>query len=210
MIRSACAAILLALVVACAAPVPPSKPDWQAMDAPTDPAAIVTVPEFPQADRRFAIQRSRGGGTIMRVADAKGRLDILDGSHVVTSITLGRCFSFSRMNENHDFGRLGAPEYATTPADCRAWDGRRWTQTYKTQTPYYRNPCIYEPEFVASVKVANGTRTINTVGTGHGKVLDTGETFSLNPTVTFDEALGFFRSFDVGYIGRVEVLNEVK
>ena len=146
----------------------------------------------------------------MRVSDAKGRLDIMAGERVITSITLGRCFSFSRMNETHDFGGQGSPEYATTPSDCRAWNGRRWTQTYKTQTPYYRNPCTYEPEFAASIKTDNGSRTLQTVGVGHGTVLDTGQQFRINHTVTFDEALGFFRAIDVGYIGRIDVISEVK
>jgi hypothetical protein len=207
--RIANGVVLLALALACGRAWA-EKPDWQSMDAPSDPAAIVTVPEFPEVNRAFAIQRSRGTGTVMRVADAKGRLEILDGDKVVTSFRLGRCLSFSRMNAQHDFGAQGSPQYATAPADCRVWNSRRWTQTYKTQTTYYRNPCVYEPEFVATVEARNGTRLVHTLGTGRGQILDNGKTFSINTNVTFDESLGFFRMFDVGYIGRIDVLNEIK
>ena len=187
-----------------------TKPDSMDMNAPANPAAIVTVPEFPQANRRFAIQRTKGPGNVLRVADQKGRLEILNGGAVVTTIDLGRCFSFSRMNDQHDFGRQGSPQYATVPSDCRVWDGRQWSQTYRTQTTHYKNPCFYQPGFKAKVTQGAGGRMIETIGRGAGIVWDTQQTFTVDATVKYDEALGFFRSFDVGYIGQIVVVNEIK
>jgi hypothetical protein len=190
-----------------------TKPDWASTDAPASPAAIVAIPEFPQANRRFAIQRSgahSGPGNILRIANQTGRLEILNGDNLVLSINLGRCFSFARMDEQHDFARQGNPQYATAPTDCRVWDGRRWTQTYRTQTSTYRNPCYYQPGYTARVAAGSNGRLVETTGAGPGIVWDNQRTFQVRTAVIYDEPLGFFRMFDVGYIGKVDILNEIK
>jgi hypothetical protein len=201
-------------------PTPPAmaqvnwaQPDSASMDVPPNPAAIVTIPEFPQAGRQFAIQRSgpRGGpGNILKVANQNGRLEIWNGENMAFSFDLGRCFSFSRFDAQHNFGQSGNPMYATAPSDCRVWDGRRWNQTYRTQTSFYRNPCLYQPGYTAKVTGSPGGRIVETSGEGQGIVWDTQQTFPVKSIVKYDEGLGFFRMFNAGYIGQVDVLNEIK
>lgn len=189
------------------------KPDWVSPDPPPNPAAVVTIPDFPQVGRKFAIKRSgrgSGSGDTMRVADGNGRLDILDGKRVVQYINLARCFSFSRMNDNHDWGKQGKPQWATSPSDCKVWDGRRWSQTYKTQVPQLRNPCYYQPAFEAHVSGAPGNFVVEVRGNGPALFTDRNEPFQVRTYVKWEETLGFFRTVDVGYVGRIDVLNEIK
>lgn len=203
--------LTMLLLASCAHEAPKYPPDSQSMDLPKDPAAIVEIPRFPVQGRSFAIERSTGAGDLLKVVDQNGTLEMFQGSFPVTSITLGPCLSFSRMNDQHDFGRQGKPEYATAPPDCRVWDGRRWNENYKTQTSYYHNPCLYESDFVARIIPGkDGSKIVETTGNGQGVVLDSGNEFEFNHKVVYDDKLQFFRSFSVGYVGVVRVLNEVK
>ena len=114
------------------------------------------------------------------------------------------------MNEEHDFGRQGKPEFATAPPDCRVWEGRRWNNSFKTQTSYLRNPCYYEGSFVAHVPPKDGGRVVETSGDVEGLVMDTGRPFTFRTHVLWDDRLKFFREFDVGYVGKIRILSEVK
>ncbi len=190
-----------------------TKPDWVSPEPPPNPAAVVTIPEFPQANRKFSIKRSgrgSGAGDVLRVADGSGRLDILDGGKLVQYVSLSRCFGFARMDDNHDWAKNGKPQFATAPPDCKVWDGRKWAQTYKTQMRRLNNPCYYQPEFTAKVSGAAGNRIVEVSGNGPGLVYDTKESFQVRTFVRWEEGLGFFRLFNVGYVGQIEVVNEIK
>ena len=203
--------VLAVLVLAgCTAKEPVYPPDSQSMDIPADPNAVVELPRYPLLGRSFAIERSKGAGNLMKVADESGRLEIWADQQLVESITLGPCFSFSRMDEQHDFGRQGKPEFATAPPDCRVWEGRHWNNSFKTQTSYYRNPCYYEGSFVALVRPKDGGRVVETSGRGQGVVMDSGRPFGFQTHVLWDDQLKFYREFDVGYVGKIRILSEVK
>ena len=102
--------VLAVLVLAgCTAKEPVYPPDSQSMDTPANPNAVVELPRYPLAGRSFAIERAGGAVGLMKVADESGRIEIWADQALVQSITLGPCFSFSRMDEQHDFGRQGKP-----------------------------------------------------------------------------------------------------
>ena len=73
----------------------------------------------------------------------------------------------------------------------------------------YRNPCLYQPD-LARVTPGPRGRLIETTGTGIGIIWDTQKTFQFDTDVIYDEATEFFRMINVGYIGKIDVLNEIK
>ena len=199
--------------------------DWQSMEMPEDPADIITVPRFPEEGRQFEIRRtyltkrssrarrrtpSGGYVEILKVVDSRGGLQFWRKGEWIHSIRLGECLSFANLDNSHDFAARGSPAFFTAPPDCKVWEGREWHQTYRTLVPGWPKPCVYEAKRRANVyRTENGRRfkasteidmTMEKDGTMH----------SWSNVVVYDENLGFFSEFDVGYVGRVEVLREIE
>lgn len=66
------------------------------------------------------------------------------------------------------------------------------------------------PPIPARVNPGTGGRIIETTGAGQGIGWDTQRPFAVKMSVAYGEGIGFFRSFDIGYIGQVDVLNEIR
>ena len=199
--------------------------DWQAMDAPAEKSQIVTLPAFPKEGRQFEIRRTymttsssrwnrrtpqEGYLETLKVADNNGTLEFWRQGKLIHTIRLGKCFSFAMTDENHDFGARGAPAYFTAPPDCKVWEGRKWHQSYRTVTTTRTLPCVYEAKRSAAVKGSGGARLIRSGTQIHMTEERDGSTKDWSNWVEYDESLGFFKMFNVGYVGKVEVLREIK
>ena len=93
-------------------------------------------------------------------------------------------------------------------AGCGMPDGGRKRTARKRAPTVIR--CYHQPGYTARVAAGSSGRLVETTGAGPGIVWDNQRTFQVRTAVIYDEALGFFRMFDVGYIGKVDVLNEIK
>lgn len=198
--------------------------DWQAEDAPANPAEIVTLPTYPKAGRTFKIHRTfpttnsyranrktppEGYAETLKVADDEGALEFWRDGRLIHTIKLGPCYSFAKLDENHDFAKRGSPAYFTAPPDCRLWDGRDWLQTYRTLVVGWTAPCVYEATRWATFVNDGGRRIVRS----HTGIVMTMEkdysTHTWSKDVDYDPETKFFRVFDVGYVGKVEVLEEI-
>ena len=198
--------------------------DWQSMDAPKDAAKVITIPQYPEAGRIFEIRRTfltkrsdrrnrrtppGGYKETLKVADDKGTLEFWREGRRIHRIELGPCFSFAKMDRNHAFGRRGSPAYFTAPPDCKVWDGRLWNQTYRTLVVGWSNPCVYEAKRSATVFEIEDARRFRTSSTIHMTMDKNGKTYDWSNVVEYDENTRFFSMFNVGYVGRVEILREI-
>ena len=198
--------------------------DWQAQDAPGEPSEIITLPQFPKAGRAFEVRRTytttrssranrrtppEGYRELLKVADSEGTLEFWRDGRRVHTIKLGQCFSFAKMDKNHDFGKRGSPAYFTAPADCRVWEGRAWDQTYRTLVVGWHAPCVYEARRQATI-IKDGNRSLVRAATDITMTQEKDRvTKSWSNVAEYDPDAKFFRMFDVGYVGKVEVLSEV-
>lgn len=199
--------------------------DWQATNAPANTSNIITLPLFPKEGRQFEIRRTyvtkrlsrwnrrtppEGYLETLKVADSNGTLEFWRGGLLIYTIQLGKCFSLARMDEDHDFGESGTPAYFTAPPDCKVWSGRNWHQTYRTITTTRTSPCVYEAKRSASVTRSGGVRLVSSHTRIHMTEEKDGSTRGWSTRVQYDDGLSFFKMFNVGYVGRVEVLREIK
>ncbi|MCH8839514.1 MAG: hypothetical protein IH831_02320 [Planctomycetes bacterium] len=199
--------------------------DWQAIDAPAETANIVTLPAFPEGGRQFEIRRtymttrpsrwnrrtpSEGYLETLKVADNHGTLEFWREGKLIHTIRLGKCFSFAMMDENHDFAARGAPAYFTAPPDCKVWNGRKWHQSYRTLTTTRTLPCVYEAKRSATVTGSGGARLVRSGTRIHMTEERDGSTKDWSNWVEYDVSQRFFKKFNVGYVGKVEILREIK
>lgn len=213
----------LALAVGASAPKAYLK-DWQAVDAPADASQIITLAAFPEAGRQFEVRRTyrtnrsdrrnrrtprKGYVETLKVADEKGKLEFWRDGKLIHTIRLGPCFSFAMMDRDHDFAGQGSPAYFTVPPDCKVWDGRKWNQTYRTLVVGWYNQCVYEAERYAKVTGDSGARVVRSSSSIHMTMEKDGTTYDWRTVVEYDEKLSFFKMFDVGYVGKVEILREI-
>lgn len=199
--------------------------DSQAIDAPAEKTQMVTLPAFPEKGRQFEIRRtylttssSRGNRRTppeghletLKVADKNGTLQFWRQGNLIHTIRLGKCFSFAMMDENHDFAARGAPAYFTAPPDCKVWSGRKWHQTYRTVTTTRTLPCVYEAKRSAAVTGSGNARLIRSGTQIHMTEERDGSTKDWSNWVEYDVSQRFFKKFNVGYVGKVEILREIK
>lgn len=199
--------------------------DWQSMELPSEESQVITVPAFPEAGRTFKIHRTfttkrskwakrrtppEGYDELLKVADSEGTLEFWRDGKLIHAIQLGPCLSFAKMDRNHDFAKQGSPAYFTAPSDCRVWDGREWHQTYRTLVVGWHNPCVYEAKRRAYFMGDGDGLRVRTSTDIEMTVEKNWRTNSWSSVVEYDPELQFFRMFNVGYVGRVEVLEEVK
>lgn len=198
-------------LAACALVQPP--PDEASMDAPSDAARIVVLPEYPASGKKYLVERD-GEQEIWLIKDGHGTIEFVDTSSKLAkfSIKLGPCFSFEMLRRpggrgTHDFGAMGKPAYHTAPRDCRVWDGRTWTQTYAVQMPTLPQPCYYGAQRKAKVEGPAGQRLVTSESwvevTGPGVQ---GRSEHVRYRVVYSEALAFFKELSPGYIGRKAVI----
>lgn len=217
--------ISLALVVAACVTSKQYLKDWQSEVAPGVSTQVVELDRFPKAGRVFEVRRTyvtsresrwnrrtppEGYIEQLKVADNKGRLEFWRNGQFIHTIWLGECFSFASMDENHDYAAEGQPASFTAPADCRLWDGREWHQTYRTLVKGWVNPCVYEAKRLAKfVRLPDGKTSVRTETAIHLTVEKDGSTHDLRNWVEYDPDKKFFRAFDVGYVGSVQVIREL-
>ncbi len=182
--------------------------DSQDMNAPAA-SKIITLPAFPEKGRQFEIRRS-GWLETLKVTDNNGTLQFWYEGNVTHTIRLGKCFSFAMMDQNHDFAARGAPAYFTAPPDCKVWNGRKWHQTYRTLTTTRFSPCVYEAKLSATVTGSGNAQLIKSRTQIHMTEERDGSTKDWSVWVEYDVSLGFFKKFSVGYIGKVEIVREIK
>lgn len=198
--------------------------DWQSTDGPNDPSKIVTIPRYPEQGRKFEIRRiyltenldrkklqtpREGYIETLKVSNGNGILEFWRDNKLIHTITLGECFSFAKMDEHHNFARQGSPAYFTAPPDCTVWDGREWHQTYKSLVGGWEKPCVYEAKRQAKILAAGNGKNFISISNLHLTMEKNGKTYNWSNYVEFDGDLQFFAMFDVGYLGRVEVLREI-
>lgn len=199
--------------------------DKQSEDAPADPSQIITLPKYPAEGRKFEIRRTyrtNRSSRLLRVTppegvietlivkDGQGKLEFRRDGRYIHTIYLGQCFSFAKMDDNHDFRARGSPSFVTSPPDCRVWNDRTWQQTYGTLVQGWNNPCIYEARRRAKVYRDGDRLMFRSDEDIHMTMEKNGKTYDFSHEVIYDTTLGFFRMFNVGYVGRVEVLREIK
>lgn len=198
--------------------------DWQSADRPEDPSKIVTIPEFPEEGRKFEVRRTYlnkrpdraqrrtppdGYIEILQVTNGGKTLKFLRDGKWIFSIKLGRCFSFAEMDRNHKFENQGSASLSTAPPDCTIWDGRKWNQTYRTLVGGWHNPCVYEAQRVTHTFIVGESLRFRSTGEVHMTMEKNGKTYDWENFVVFDTDSNFFSDFNVGYIGRVEILREI-
>ncbi len=197
----------------------------QSEDAPADPSQIITLPKFPAEGRKFEIRRTyrttrssrmhratppEGAIETLIVKDGQGKLEFQQDGRYIHTIYLGECFSFAKMDDNHDYKAQGSPSYVTAPPDCKVWNDRSWQQTYKSFVEGWHNPCVYEARRSAKVYRDGDRQVIHSGENVHLTIEKNGKTYDTSHAVVYDTKLQFFSMFNVGYVGKVEVLREIK
>lgn len=205
-----CVVLLIFVVGAVASQM---LPDEASMDAPSDPTMVMVLPQYPKPGKKYLVERD-GQQEIWVVKDSGGTIEFVDISsqQVKLSIKLGPCFSFSSL-PGHDFGRWGKPAFDTVPEDCKAWDGRTWTQTYGVQIPRLSQPCYYLAKRRAKVEGKAGDRLLTSdflveIHTARDSKFG-GSVLQRKRRITYSESLDFFKELTPGYIGRAVILREL-
>lgn len=198
--------------------------DWQSQDAPEDRGEIVTLPTYPESGRAFNIRRTytttrssranrrtpaEGYLETLKVVDDQGTMEFWRDGRRIHTINLGPCYSFAKMDKNHDFEGRGSPAYFTAPPDCRLWDGRDWNQTYRTLVVGWHAPCVYEATRRATFRNDGDHRIVHTYTSIVMTMEKNGSTQSWSNELAYDPETEFFKMFHVGYVGKVEVLGEI-
>ena len=192
----------------CSVPPTPALPDEASMNVPPNPKDVLVLPKYPTPGKKYLVERD-GMQEVWLVKDGEGTIEFVDPStqQLRLSIQLGPCFSFADMPREHNFAAAGAPAYHTVPPDCRVWDGRTWTQTYKVQMPRLPNPCFYAARREAKVKGPDGDRLVTSASsvdiTGPGI---RGGYVNTRYTIVYSEKLNFFKELSPGYIGRNAII----
>ena len=201
---------LLLIMAGCSSMQP--LPDQADMDRPLSSESIIVIPEYPTPGKKYLVERD-GKQEVWIVKDDKGTINFVDPSsqRVKLSIKLGPCFSFANL-PRHDFAAVGKAAYHTAPEDCKAWDGRKWTQTYAVQIPTLLQPCHYGARRTVKVEGQPGQRLVTSDSsveiTGPGV---RGGYVRRKYRIVYSEQLKFFKELSPGYIGKKTiVLRELK